>query len=183
MAVHGDGLARRKNLYEKGLVPDDWPSIRKTSGWQPPAALTEADAKVAFALVLDMGLVICGGRFCYACQADLADVGAPKSTSKKGIEAATGVSPTWTLAIPQGGHAPDCPVLYLLRWIGRGDSTLARLRTHDVADAAAQVLTQAKEPMELVGTDLDLLSEAERAARAEVLRGLGLTEEQLEEKS
>jgi len=177
MAVHGDGLARRRALYQDGLVPEDWPSIRRTSGWRPPAGLTEADAKGAFALLLDMGLVMCGGRFCYACNADLADAGAPKSTSKKGIEAATGVYPTWTLALPQGGHAPDCPVPYLIRWIGRGDSVLTRLRTHDVDDGAAKVLDAGKEPMELVGTDLAQLTPEQRVARAEVLRGLGVTED------
>jgi hypothetical protein len=181
MAVHGDGLARRPDGY-LGMVPQGWPSIRETR-WQPPAELDPAGAQSAVRAVLDQGALICGGRYCFVCNADLADVGAPKSTSKEGIKAATGVYPEYTLAIPQGGHAPDCPVRYLLRWIGMGESSLARVRTHDIDDAAAKIAVTAKSPMELVGTDLELLSDAERAARAEVLRGLGLTEEQLEAKS
>src|SRR5712672_2050190 len=101
MAVHGDGFARRPPGY-RGMVPQDWPSIRKTSGWQPPAEATDRDAKVAFGLVLDVGAIICGGRFCFVCNADLADVGAPKSTSREGVKASTGKYPEWTLAIPQG---------------------------------------------------------------------------------
>lgn len=155
------------------MVPQGWPSIRQASGWQPPAEISEAAAKVAFGLLFDAGSIICGGRFCYVCSADLGDAGAPKSTSREGVKAATGLYPEWTLAIPQGGHAPDCPVPYLLRWAGAPESPYTRLRTHDIDSDAAKIAVAAKSAMELIGTDLELLSPAERVARADVWRRLG----------
>jgi hypothetical protein len=179
MAVHGDGYARRPDGY-RGMVPRDWPSIRETSGWQPPAAITDADAKVAFGLMLDAGAVICGGRYCFICNADLADRGAPKSTSLEGVKAATGKYPEWTLSIPQGGHAPDCPVPYLLRWAGEPESPYTRVRTDDIDDAAANIATAAKSPMELAGTDDALLTPEQREAKAMVLREFGLEPSEVE---
>ena len=180
MAVAGDGLARRKNLYERGLVPPEWPAIRETSGFDPAAPVSEEGAQHAIHELVDRGALF-SGRYCWVCVADLSDVGAPRSSSREGFKAATGVYPDWTAAIPQGGHAPDCPVPYLLRWAGwPANSTVVRMRTHDIDDAQAQVLTKAKEPMELAGAQLDQLTAAEREQRAEVLKGLGLTEADLQ---
>jgi len=179
MAVHGDGLARRRALYQDGLVPEDWPSIRETTGFDPLAPLCEERVMYVIRyLFYETNMLIANGRFCVLCNSDLSDPGAPKSNSRAGFKAATGVYPQWTAAIPSGGHAPDCAVVYLLRWIGMTGSW-ARLRTHDVDDGAAKVLVAGKEPMELVGTDLEKLTPEQRIARAEVLRGLGLTEEAL----
>jgi hypothetical protein len=180
MAVHGDGLARRQNLYEKGLVPPDWPSIRETTGFDAMMPLDEAGAMHAVREVIP--ILISGYRFCVLCNSDLSDRGAPKSTSREGFKAATGQYPEWTLSIPQGGHAPDCAVAYLLRWLGFTGHAIARLRTFDVDDAQAQLLVKAKEPMELVATDVSLLTEAEREARAKVLAGFGLTESEADQR-
>lgn len=173
MAVQGDGLARRPPGY-RGMVPEDWPSIRKTSGWQAPAVIGEAEAKVAFKWLLDAGSIICGGRYCYYCRADLADRNAPKSTSREGFKAATGVYPDWTLSIPSGGHAPDCPVPYLLRWAGIAEGALTRIRTHDIDDEQAKILTALRSPMELAGTDDARLNPAELAAKRALLTDFGI---------
>ncbi len=179
MAVHGDGLARRPEGY-LGLVPADWPSIRHTTGWQPPAESTEDHARDAVRQLIARHTVFCG-RFCYACNADLSDPGAPRSHTLAGVKAATGQYPEYTLAIPQGGHAPDCPVPYLLRWLGEPESVYTRLRTHDIDDAAATIAVKAKSSMELVGTDLELLSPEEVAARKVVMKGFGYAIEPEEE--
>lgn len=178
MAVPGDGLARRPPGY-RGMVPEDWPSIRTTSGWQPPAEISEDGAKQALQILHDHGALICGGRYCFTCGADLSDAGGMphESSAPAGYKAATGVYPEYTLSIPRGGHAPDCPVPYLLRWIGEPESPYTRLRTEDIDDELAKMAVMAKSPMELVGTDLERLSEAERSARVDVLAGFGLTEQ------
>jgi len=178
MAVYGDGLCNRPPGY-RGLVPDEWPSIRRTRGFQASTMLDEAGAKAALKHVHDRGALICGGKYCFLCDADLSDKpadGRPRhSTSREGFKAATGVYPEWTLSIPLGGHAPDCPVPYLLRWIGEPESGYTRIRTDDIDDEQAKLLTAAKSPSELIGTKDDLLSPEQREARDAVLRGFGYT--------
>ena len=176
MAVPGDGLANRPPGY-RGMVPQDWPAIRETSGWQSPTELTEDGAKGALRVLLDAGTVIHGGRFCFVCNADLSDAGVlHQSSTPTAIKAATGVYPEWTLSIPRGGHAPDCPVPYLLHWLGEPASPYTRVRSEDIDDEQAQLLTAAKSPSELVGTDVELLSADERVARTKVLEGFGYQE-------
>jgi len=176
VAVAGDGLANRPPDY-RGLVPRDWPSIRQTRWFQASTVLDEDGAKAAVKHVHDRGALICGGRFCFLCDADLSDPpadGIPRhSTSREGYKVATGVYPEWTLSVPLGGHAPDCPVPYLLRWIGEPESPYTRVRTEDIDDEQAKLLTAAKSPSELIGTKDELLSPEQRIARDEVLRGFG----------
>jgi len=172
MALAGDGLANRPPDY-RGMVPRDWPSIRQTRGFQA-GELTAAGAIAAVREVHHQGALICGGRYCYLCNADLSDAGVPlQSSSPEGVKAATGKYPDWTLSIPRGGHAPDCPVPYLLRWIGEPESTLMRVRTEDIDDEAATVAVAAKSPAELVGTLDALLTPEQRVARDAVLQGFG----------
>ena len=172
MSVYGDGKAHRPDGY-RGLVPTDWPSIRRTSGWIPPDEITESGAQEAVRNLIATHTVFCG-RYCYACSADLGDPGSPKSTSAAAYKAATGQYPDWTLSIPQGGHAPDCPVPYLLKWLGEGGSVYTRIRTVDIDDEAAKRFTSAKSPMELVGTDVEALDEGQRVEREAVLQAFGL---------
>jgi len=173
VAVAGDGLCHRPPGY-RGLVPEDWPSIRQTNGFDASAPITEQGAKLALRRVHAQGALICGGRYCFLCSADLSDAGVlHQSTSVTGYKAATGVYPEWTLAIPRGGHAPDCPVPYLLRWLGEPESVFTRMRTVDIDDEQAKLLAAAKSPAELVGTNDELLTPEQREARDKVLQGFG----------
>lgn len=102
------------------------PSTLKLTEYVVPAGMpTEDDVRAALRELAHRDRW--GTRWCPVCESDLSDVGAGYSLTPEGYKAATGmdrVASVW----PQGGHAKDCPVVTLLRWVDGGESVYTRVR-------------------------------------------------------